>query len=212
MTDPHCLVQKRFGRPRNTLTLTNKGVDLTVSTVLARRSFQYSYYEIDPLSSRQSTYRKVLFGAIWVFGGVCVVTAWLGSQLSNPEEKIAVLWCASFWLFLAIGAAIAFRLTRTNLLAYFSRSSGKALFTLDWASPNPAEFDAFIQALNSRLEAAHPPQRVAAETESTLATQLRELHTLVVEGVISETEFQLAKRKLLGMEQSRTSSYNFSLN
>jgi hypothetical protein len=79
--------------------------------------------------------------------------------------------------------------------AFYNRYNGVAVVTPWIGKPNPQEFDRFIECLVDRIEAAS--ENAAKKGQESFANEIRGLKKLVDEGMLTQEEFEIAKKKLL---------------
>ncbi len=168
----------------------------------AERSFTVSLALLNPRPERIKTLSfGYLFAAVptGLFAALLLLVAVVGLFLhKNPAPTIQGFMVGGVF------AGISFLCFRENsrkcvdVVAFYNRYNGKAVLTPWYHKPNPAAFDAFVKELSARITAATQRASEAPNPQNvTMAGEILALKKLVDDGVLSASEFERAKGKLL---------------
>ena len=115
-------------------------------------------------------------------------------------------WFLLFTLPIFYAALAQYRRLSIDALIFRSRINGQNLLVLWQNVPTVGEFESFTNGLRDRLRKVEVP--LTNPVNQSVADELRKLGDLKKDGIISETEFVEAKKKLLGALEKRTIGFN----
>ena len=190
------LTQKRLLFGTQTFELTGDD-QLLVSTKGwgGEKRFKVPLASLDPEPARIRTrpiFRWALAALLGtLFGGVVLLGVWSpdGGEPVSPG-LFGIILGAFFVAFLRSAV-----LETVNVMAFYDRFSGRPLLTPWFNNPNAKTFDDAMRELRNRIS------RLSGSfiaTEPNVEAQLRSLHRLRDEGLLTPEEFEVAKRRALG--------------
>jgi hypothetical protein len=176
-------------------------IQVTMSRPFSRYSYDLkaSWLVPRPVVSRQ--FPEAPFISALICAGLALVV--LGSQFFLGFAIMASMWS----VFFALSAVVfwAFFLNRYENQMYFVNKFDNApSIALKPSNPNQEEFEGFVAEFSKYLSEYDIGDDSDLVFDHTMAGEIKKLHNLMEEGIISDTEFNKAKAKFLDMDNWET--------
>lgn len=127
---------------------------------------------------------------LWTAIGIWILTFfyWI-SPLSTKGQQFDLIFCIG----LVVGAVFAFRyITHKSTIFRIDYAGGNIAFDLVFASQNEAEnFNKALRNAKNNIQ----PQSV----NNSFADELRQLNELLQQGIITQADFDIKKKQILGL-------------
>ena len=166
------------------------------------RSFTLPLLEIDPRPARikaRPLGRLIVAFAFGFFAALVFVSAVVQS---NPAEQGPIAFGGAILAGISFLCFRDYRRRATNIIAFYSRANGQALLTPWYGVPNQASFDAFIQEVTNRINAAIA-RVTQTQSNDTMSGEIRALKKLCDDGLLTTDQYEKAKQKLIESPKER---------
>jgi hypothetical protein len=163
--------------------------------------FQIPLNIIAPEPNRFKTLNMAGIITMAIFGSLSVLMVILAIFQEKNEA-----WMLLFFLPLFFAGLRQHRRLSLDAQIFHSRINGQNLLVLWRNNPTLEVFGAFSKGLQERLRKVEIP--ISSPVNQSIADELRKLGDLKKDGIISESEFNDAKAKLLGAFEQRKIGFN----
>ncbi len=169
----------------------------------SEQSFILNLAELDPKYGRVKRTSHIFGILAYLLGGATLLGATAGLLGDRSEDTLAALPGLGVMFVIALFLYRHHLRKRVDILAFYGRFNGQLLVSLWHNKPDPAAFKNFVDALVLRIKKAIDNPAPVASSDS-ISGEIRALKQLVVDGLISETEFEQGKKKLLSTADGKS--------
>jgi hypothetical protein len=172
--------------------------------LLYQRQSKIPLWQIVPEPERIKFYPAGTIAATLIFG--VALLAILGAMLMAHDRGMVIVWLFPLFIVGTIFAAALWKMQdgSVNCMAFSFRGGGQ--LHVWFGRPDQRSFDSFCELLQKK--AADAWQNRPTGVDASLPGQLRELHRLREEGILSAAEHEKAKSKLLEQSADRRIGYS----
>ena len=195
-------MQKAFMKGKRTFTLPGDGtVHCTYGYGRSAYQFTVNLGKLDA-SPREDRFfaTSMLVGAIIL--GIPSIGCLIGAILSDCSSDARIMFsvfCVLLSPFMLM-CVLGFLKQSYRLLVFANPINPQDSVVLFQGNPDPVQFEQFVSTLRSGIAAAHEE---VPQLGASLAAEIRELMKLRDEGVLSEAEFQSAKKQVINGEANQ---------
>ena len=154
-----------------------------------------------PLAVLQSSPARIQQRAMRLVPGVSFFAVlFLGAAVgfflnSDESAKISCAITGALFFFATCAGLIRIRQASFDLLVFYNRFTSQPAFNLFYEKPNPTAFKDFVAYLVDRIKRCQ--MDISAKQEPSVPTQIEAFARLHKQGIITEDQFDDARRKLL---------------
>jgi hypothetical protein len=199
------LEQKAFLKGRQKFVIHPDGdLEISFSQLTTHREFRVPLWQINPKSARHKYQQTGNWIGLLIFGAITLGFLWgvigcllsradkdVGYALMIPLACVGTIACICFW---------RLRTQSVNAVIFYMREGGQIHIWHE--NPDAQSFGRFCEALSKRSEKAWNDRPIEPAAQS-IAGEIAALKRLKDSGVLSDTEFERAKAKLLAGEEPK---------
>lgn len=195
------ITQKKFLKGWRTFELVDDStlrLEWKLGRQLQERSIDLTGFESNPIHDRHSDIIALIVGILFALPAVFL----FASLFWVDQGAIIAIFVFAFALAGISGFAIRQYSMRTYDVITFAHAYTGETFSFFVDEPNPTEFKEFVEELKKRIQKLQHTSVPPPRAPQSFSQELQSLAKLRDDGVLSEDEFNIAKKRILGEDSS----------